>query len=100
DNVALHPASFEQPMHPEAVQAGLLDHDNLNRSSNALFSPTPQARKKVEQRGSIPAGNTMLRQLLGARCQRGHEPRRATQFQRDSEPGVMGVDGGLPLDVV
>src|SRR5215471_6288896 len=71
----------EQSVHPEALEASLLDADDLDRSFALLFSFGFQARKKLEQRSAVTTRDGVLRHLLTTRRKRGHEPRRAAQLQ-------------------
>src|SRR5690606_28046490 len=75
DDMAFVTFGFENPVHPEAVETGLLDRDEwiVPTSSVAGFLfQLPQASKKS---CNVTAGNAVARQLLaGARRDRRDQP--------------------------
>ena len=53
--MALDPARLEKPMHPEPVEAGLLDDGDPNRTFNGRFHPRLQPAKEFDQASPLPA---------------------------------------------
>ena len=79
-------------------EPGFLDDDDPDRRSGPLLGLIPQACQTIEQPGSVTAGDRVLRHLLAAWRQRGHEPPRSAQFQRNENRGNIRTDGGIALD--
>src|SRR4051794_11771440 len=93
DHPALDTIGLEQAMDREAVQPGLLDRDDDDRSAGALLGPRPQGRQQAEQRVPVAADDEMLRHPAGPGQERGDQPLGWAQLQGDVQDLSRTRDG-------
>jgi hypothetical protein len=85
DDVALNAICLEQAVHPEAVEARLMDgHDGGGRAA-PLLCPPAQLGEKRAQRVTVATRDHVLRHLGTARRQGHDQPFRAAQFERHED---------------
>lgn len=91
--MAFDPLGLKRAMDPEAVEPGFLNDDDRKAFPGPrLF---PEFCKPRQQAGDVAGRHRMFRHLRAdARRQRGDQPLRAQEFQRDEDCAKLGADSG------
>src|SRR6266851_5796878 len=101
DNKAFYSLILQHPIDPEAIEPSFLDDDQRENLPRPYPRLLPELRKALQQPAHIAATHRMHRHLLStARRQRGDQPARSAQFQRNEDCSKVGADRGRCFELV
>ena len=93
--MAFNTLAFEHAMHPEAVKSGFLNDHERKIQSGASLGLALQLGKSGQHSGNVAGGKRELREFLpGSWRQRGDQPFRLTEFQRDENRAKINANSG------
>jgi hypothetical protein len=93
---SLHALALQHAVDPEPVEPRFLNDDQPHHPPSAGAHLVPELGAARQQPGDVTAAQLMLRHLLAAaRRQRGHQPSRTAQLERDEDCAKIGADRDL-----
>lgn len=95
--MALDPVRHQETMDPEPVQARLLDDHDVDWHTDTPRRLVLQVHQQIEQRATITASHHVAGELGAPWRQRGDQPSRSAQLQRDQQGGTIERGGGVAL---
>src|ERR1700730_7304252 len=99
--MAFYALILQHPIDPEAIEPSFLDDDQREDLPRPCPRLLPELQKALQQPAHIAPTHRMLRHLLStARRQRGDQPARSAQFQRNEDCSKVSTDSGRCFGLV